>query len=108
MSRQNLLCRDTNSCKMEELVKTKESIERRSSVATRKFMWRLVTLTCLTGLVVTKEPNVETYFRLRKSIYVGTRILMSQHKNKLNRKKRGRDRLLYVTTKVSTQCKEVM
>ena len=33
---------------------------------------------------------------------------MSQHINKLNREKRGHDRLLYVVTKVSTQCKEVM
>ena len=32
---------------MEEPVETKESTERRSSVATRKFMSRLVTLTCL-------------------------------------------------------------
>ena len=33
---------------------------------------------------------------------------MSQHKNKFNREKRGRDRLLYITTKVSKQCKEVL
>ena len=33
---------------------------------------------------------------------------MSQHKNKLNKEKRGLDRLLYVTTKISTQCKEVL
>ena len=33
---------------------------------------------------------------------------MSQHKNKLNREKRGCDRLLYVATKISTQCKEVL
>ena len=33
---------------------------------------------------------------------------MSQHKNKLNREKRGRDRLLYVVTKISTQGKEVL
>ena len=33
---------------------------------------------------------------------------MSQHKNKLNREKRGRDRLLYVGIKNSTQCKEVL
>ena len=46
MSRHNLLCHDTNSCNMEELVETEESTERRSSVATRKFMSRLVTLTC--------------------------------------------------------------
>ena len=46
MSRQNLLCRDTNSCNMEELVETEESTEKRSSLATRKFMSRLVTLTC--------------------------------------------------------------
>ena len=32
---------------------------------------------------------------------------MSQH-NKMNREKRGRDRLLYVATKISTQCKEVL
>ena len=38
MSRQNLLCRDTNSCNMKELVESEESIERKSSVATRKFM----------------------------------------------------------------------
>ena len=33
---------------------------------------------------------------------------MSQHRNKLNREKRGRDRLFQVATKVSTQCKEVL
>ena len=33
---------------------------------------------------------------------------MSQHRNELNREKRGRDRILYVATKVSTQCKEVL
>ena len=33
---------------------------------------------------------------------------MSKHRNKLNREKRGRDRLLYVATNVSTQCKEVL
>ena len=33
---------------------------------------------------------------------------MSQHRNKLNREKRGRNRLLYVATKISTQCKEVL
>ena len=33
---------------------------------------------------------------------------MSQHRNKLNKEKRDRDILLYVATKVSTQCKEVM
>ena len=33
---------------------------------------------------------------------------MSQHRNKPNKEKRGRDRLLYVATKVSTQCKEVL
>ena len=46
MSRENLLCRDTNSYNMEELVETEESTERRSSVATRKFMSRQMTLTC--------------------------------------------------------------
>ena len=46
MSGQNLLCCDTSSCNMEELVETKESIDRRSSDATRKFTSRLVTLTC--------------------------------------------------------------
>ena len=33
---------------------------------------------------------------------------MSQHRNKLNREKRGRDRLLYVMKKILTQCKEVL
>ena len=33
---------------------------------------------------------------------------MSQHKNKINREKRGCYRLLYVATKISTQYKEVM
>ena len=33
---------------------------------------------------------------------------MSQHKNKMNREKLGHDRLLYVATKISTQCKEVL
>ena len=33
---------------------------------------------------------------------------MSQHINKLNREKRGRDRLLYVAINISTQCKEVL
>ena len=33
---------------------------------------------------------------------------MLQHKNKLNREKRGRDILLYIATKISTQCKEVL
>ena len=33
---------------------------------------------------------------------------MSQHRNRLNREKRGCDRLLYVMTKISTQCKEVL
>ena len=33
---------------------------------------------------------------------------MSQHKNKLNREKRGRAKPLYVVTKNSTQCKEVL
>ena len=46
MSRLNLLCRDTDSCNIEELVETKESTGRRSLVATRKFMSQLVTLTC--------------------------------------------------------------
>ena len=46
MSGQNLLCRDTDSGNMEELVEIEESTERRSSIATRKFMSRLVTLTC--------------------------------------------------------------
>ena len=46
MSRQNLLCCDTDSCNMEELVETEESIERRSSVATRKFMSQQIKLTC--------------------------------------------------------------
>ena len=46
MSRQNLLCRDTDSCNMEELVETEESTERRSLVATRKFKSRQMTLTC--------------------------------------------------------------
>ena len=45
MSRQNLLCYDTDSCNMEELFKTEESTERKSSVATRKFMSRQMTLT---------------------------------------------------------------
>ena len=36
MSQYNLLCRDTDSCIMEEVVETEESTERRSSVATRK------------------------------------------------------------------------
>ena len=36
MSQQNRLCRETNSCNMEELVEIEESIERRSSVATKK------------------------------------------------------------------------
>ena len=35
-SRKNLLCRDTNSCNMEELVETEENTKRRSSIATRK------------------------------------------------------------------------
>ena len=38
MSRPNLLCHDTNSCNMKELVEIDESTEKRSSVATRKFM----------------------------------------------------------------------
>ena len=46
MSRQNLLCRDTDSCNMEELVETEESTEKRSLVAIRKFMSRQMTLTC--------------------------------------------------------------
>ena len=46
MSVQNLLCHDTDYCNMEELVETKESIERRSLVATRKFISQSVTLTC--------------------------------------------------------------
>ena len=33
---------------------------------------------------------------------------MSQHRNKLNREKRGCNRLLNVVTKVSTQCKKVL
>ena len=33
---------------------------------------------------------------------------MSQHRNKMNRDKRSHDRLLYVATKVSTQCKQVL
>ena len=33
---------------------------------------------------------------------------MSQHINNLNREKQGRDKLFYVVTKISTQCKEVM
>ena len=33
---------------------------------------------------------------------------MSQHRNKLNREKRGLDRLLYVATKISTQFEEVL
>ena len=33
---------------------------------------------------------------------------MSQHIDKLNREKQGRDRLFYVATKISTQCKEVL
>ena len=33
---------------------------------------------------------------------------MSKHKNKLKREKRGRNRLLYVATKVLTQCEEVL
>ena len=33
---------------------------------------------------------------------------MSQHGNELNREKQGRNRLLYVATKVSTQRKEVL
>ena len=46
MSGQNLLCCYTSSCNMEELVETEESTKRRRSDATRKFMSRLVTLTC--------------------------------------------------------------
>ena len=33
---------------------------------------------------------------------------MSQHRNKLNREKQGRDRLFSVTIKISAQCKEVL
>ena len=33
---------------------------------------------------------------------------MSQHRNKVNKEKRGHNILLYVATKVSTQCKEVL
>ena len=46
MLRQNLLCRNTDSYNMEELVETKESTERRSSIVTRKFKSRQMTLTC--------------------------------------------------------------
>ena len=46
MPRHNLLCRDTDSCNMEELVETEESSERRSSVATRKSMSSQMMLTC--------------------------------------------------------------
>ena len=49
MSRQNQLCHDTDSCNMEELVETKESTERRNSVATRKFMSQQMTLACCIG-----------------------------------------------------------
>ena len=66
MSGHNLLCRDTDSCNMEELVQTEKSNERRSSDTTRKFISRLVTLTCSTGLVAIKEPKVATYFKLRR------------------------------------------
>ena len=33
---------------------------------------------------------------------------MSQHKNKLNIQKRGHERLFYVATNISIQCKKVM
>ena len=33
---------------------------------------------------------------------------MSQHKNKLNKEKRGHDKIFQDTTKVLTQCKEVL
>ena len=33
---------------------------------------------------------------------------MAQHRNKMNRKKQGRDKLFYVVTKVPTQNKEVL
>ena len=33
---------------------------------------------------------------------------MLQHRNKVKREKRGHNILLYVATKVSTQCKEVL
>ena len=46
MSRQNLLCRDTDSYNIKELVETKESTKRRSSVTIRKFLSRKMMLTC--------------------------------------------------------------
>ena len=86
MLRQNLLCRDTNSCNMEELVETKESIERRSSVATN-----VAHLSNWPGR--NKGTQRCNTLQAEEISLCRDMDLNVEHKNKLNREKRGRDRL---------------
>ena len=45
---------------------------------------------------------------LKSGFDVATGILRSQHRNKLNIDKQGRDRLFHVTIKIPTQGREVL
>ena len=59
-------------------------------------------------LIATKEFNVATYFKLKRSFDVTTKILRSRHRNKLNIDEQDRDRLFHLTTKIPTQGREVL
>ena len=59
-------------------------------------------------MVATKEFNVATYFKLKRSFEVVTGILRSRHRNKLTTNEQGRDRLFHIATKIPTQGREVL
>ena len=56
----------------------------------------------------TKEFNVTTYFKLKRSFDVAIGILRSRHRNKLNTDVEGRDKLFHIAKKTSTQGREVL
>ena len=65
MSGQNLLCRNTDSCNMEELVETEESTERKSS-HNKKIYVATNDAYLLNWPGCNKGTHVETYFKLRR------------------------------------------
>ena len=66
MSQQNLLCCDIDSCNMEELVETKKSTERRSSVATRKLCHDKLCLFVELAWSQQKKPTLQHPFNVEE------------------------------------------
>ena len=74
----------------------------------REIKSRQVMLIKCIYLVATKNSMFRQTSKMERGLNVAIRISRSQHRNKLNTYKQGRDRLFQVATKILTQGREVL